>query len=269
MVKVNCHVHTVESDGELSAREILERAEREGIFSVCFTDHFRVPKEIHDYGEKRKHSDEYYEDLERLRAEFDERVEVLIGAEVDWFDGYEDWLVRELGDRNYDFLLGSVHKIRNGDSFCNMYSSEEKGSDGERMFVRDYFVEVHKMVRSGLFDSVAHLDIFRKKLSDFSILEEAWYRDVIVETLDLMKENGVCMEVNGQGWREWGEQFPVKWIIEEAVKRGVCITVGNDFHKLGFGEFSEGLDKIGGILRGIGCEEIFVFRSRERVGMRI
>lgn len=271
MVRVNCHVHTIESDGAISPREVLERAEKEGISHLCFTDHFKVPSEVRDYGDKRGHSNEYYEELYSLREEFKGRIDVMIGLELDWIDGYEDWFINKLGDRRYDFLLGSVHhvRLRNG-SFCRDGSFRKEWSSRDyEIFIRDYFVEVQKMIRFGMIDSVAHLDGFRKGLEDDSILEAEWYRELVRETLELMKERSVCLELNASGWWRLEEQFPMSWIIEEAVRMGVEFTVGNDFHRLEFCDVSSGLDRAIGVLKGFGCEEIIIFKGRERVPFRI
>jgi len=267
MVRINCHIHSSESDGELSPREIVEMAVKKNLTHICFTDHFRFPREIRDYSNKRKHSDEYYDELRKLREEFVGKIDILIGVELDWVDGYEDWFVEELGDRDYDFILGSVHWMKNEGRFEVVHSSDGSGDD--RLFIERYFAEVRKMVEFGLIDCVAHLDIFRKRLRDNGLLNEGWYRELVIGTLELMKEKGACLEVNCVGWRILEEQFPQRWILEEAVRLDVGLTIGNDFHKLKFCSIDQGVDRVVNMLRDIGCENVLVFRERKREKLRI
>ena len=147
---------------------------------------------------------------------------------------------------------------------CHIHSSE---SDGERISVKMYLAEICKMVEFGIIDCVAHLDIFRKRLKNEGILCEKWYSELILGLLDLMKEKGASLEVNCSGWVVLDEQFPQKWIVEEAVLRGIGISIGNDFHKLKFGRLDERIDKVVKMLKSVGCEEVLVFR--ERVGEKL
>ena len=130
-------------------------------------------------------------------------------------------------------------------------------------------MEIKKMIEFGLIDCVAHLDVFRKRLGSDDILNEDWYLELVIETLELMKEKGVCLEVNCSGWIVLDEQFPMRCVLKEAVRLGVGITVGNDFHKLKFGRLNEGLDRAVEMLREIGYKEILVFRKRRRKGVEI
>ena len=272
MVRVNCHVHSNESDGSLSPRELLERAVEEGLGCVCFTDHFRMPKEIRDYGEARKHGDDYYDELEKLRVEFAGKVDVLIGVELDWVDGYEDWFLSEMGDRDYDFILGAVHWLKNLDGDFSRPHFPTGGIEefgGERIFIENYFGEIRKMIEFGGIDCVAHLDAFRKRLESNGVLCEDWYKDLVVDLLRLMKEREVVLEVNCAGWEVLDECFPQRWIVEEAVRLGVGLTIGNDFHKLKFGRLDEGIDRAVEMLREVGAQEILVFRGRIGERMKV
>ncbi len=271
MVRVNCHIHSNESDGDMTPREIVLRAVEEELDVVCFTDHAKTPGEI-DIDDEYIHGDDYYEELARLRDEFKGRVEVLVGVEVDWIEGYEDWYAREVERRDYDFVLGSIHWLRDASGQMNRphFPKGDLGVfGGEREFVERDLAEVWKMVEWGVVDSVAHLDIFRKRLEHPEILKEDWYGELILDLLGLMKERGIALEVNCVGWSVLEEQFPQKWIIEEAVKMGIGVTVGNDFHKLKFGRLDEGIDRVFEMLREVGAGEVLVFRGRKGVGLRI
>lgn len=272
MVRINCHIHSTESDGSMSPREVVELAFEEGLDVICFTDHFRMPVEINDYDDSGKHRDGYYDELAALRKEFEGRVEVLIGVEVDWVDGFEDWFVAELGDRKYDLVLGSVHWLRDATGRWNrphFPRGELEVFDSERGFVEMYLDEVEKMIRFGLLNCVAHFDIFRKRLEEEEILNENWYVERVEGLLDLMKAKGIAMEINCAGWVVLDEQFPQRWIVKRAVEKGIGITIGNDFHKLKFVRLDEGVDRAVEMLKDVGGDEVLVFRGGVGEGVGI
>ena len=271
-MKVNCHLHTNESDGELSPRDVVENAIERGLTHICFTDHFKIPAEIKDYGNDRLHSDGYYEELESLRIEFVDRIEILIGVELDWIDGHGEWIEERIRERDYDFILGSVHWVQNsGGGFERPHfpKNDIGDFDSEEEFVRVYLAEVKKMICWGVVDSVAHFDFFRLRLFGEDVLRSDWYKEEVLGILELMREKGLALEINCAGFRSVGEQFPQRWVVGEAIRMGIGVTLGNDFHKLEFGELDEGISEAVEMLREVGCSEISVFRGREAVKLKI
>jgi len=270
-MKINCHVHTRESDGRHSAREVLEMAVESGVGVVCFTDHFRIPVEVKDYA-TRDHSDEYYDELRRLKVEFAGRVEVLVGVELDWISGFEDWFVGELGGREYDFIIGSSHWLKGNEGKFRRPHLGGGGTEcfgGDKEFVLRMLDETRKMVEFGLLDCVGHLDAFVRRVEDKSVLDGAWYLEGVGEVLDLMAERGVCLEINCSGFDVFGRQFPSEDILRMAFDRGVGVCVGNDFHSEDFFDFDFKLEEGLEVLREVGFDEVVVFRGRVAERLRI
>ena len=272
MGRINFHVHSDGCDGKLSPREVVEQAVRSEVTHICFTDHFFVPKEVKDYEHQDRHSDEYHEELKSLREEFSDVVDISIGAEVDWIEGYEDWYRDLLASRDFDFLLGAVHFLKKPCGNVDWVSRFEEmvdDFDGVRGIVEKYYDSMKMMIGSGLVNCVSHMDLFKKYLVDRSILDEDWYRDVVVEVLDLMVEKKVCLEINASGWRFAGEQYPSRWILEEARLRGIPVTIGNDFHTLEHCEFDADLDRAADLARDVGYESVLIFKNGKPVEVEI
>lgn len=271
LMKVNCHVHSSESDGAHSPREILEMAVVSNVEVVCFTDHFRVPVEVKDFP-TREHLDSYYNELEKLKKEFVGKVDVLIGVELDWISGFEDWFVSELGDRDYDFVIGSVHWMKDlGGKFRRPHLSGvgTKCFGGDKEFVLKVLDETEKMVEFGVLNCVGHMDAFVRRVEDKSVLEEEWYTERVGEILDLMVERSVCLEFNCSGFDVFGRQFPSEEILRMAREKGVGICVGNDFHSDGFFDFDFKLERAVEVLREVGFGEIVVFRNKKCKKLKI
>lgn len=57
-----------------------------------------------------------------------------------------------------------------------------------------------------------------------------WYKKEILEILDLIKKNKMALEINHGGIRKCKAAFPSLWILKEAKKRNIPITLGIDAH---------------------------------------
>ncbi len=53
--------------------------------------------------------DAYVDLVARTTDEWNGRVDVRLGLEADYFEGYESYLEKQLSSANFHFVLGSVH----------------------------------------------------------------------------------------------------------------------------------------------------------------
>ena len=73
------------------------------------------------------------------------------------------------------------------------------------------------MIKQGGFNILAHFDMIKKfnRGSRFFTEDEPWYIEEVIETLDLLKERDIIVEVNrgavAKGYRE--EPYPSSWIL--------------------------------------------------------
>jgi len=94
---------------------------------------------------------------------------------------------------------------------------------------------LYKAVESGLFDAIAHLDIYRKYgLAFYGEEILTAHRGLVEPVLELMVENDVGMEINTGLRRKGHDQFsPSLEILSLALKMNVKITAyGSDAHKV-------------------------------------
>ena len=151
---------------------------------------------------------------------------VRLGLELDWIPGREDALRRFLAPYDWDVVLGSVHWIRS-------WGIDIDPDDGV-WAVRDvdethaaYVALLTDLARSGLCHVLAHPDlpkIFGHRPRSW----EALHRGVV----DAAVAGGVALEVNANGIRKpVGEPYPAAPVLEEAVRRGVPITLASDAHR--------------------------------------
>jgi histidinol-phosphatase (PHP family) len=276
MKLINHHVHSTGSDGKLSPREVVSLAVDLDFNFICFTDHY--PRLMDEYNWSTNFfSEDYVREVKNVIEEFSDKIEIGFGVEMEWVEGYEDKIKEEIGKYDFDCVLGTIHfLIRDGKPFLVNYLEEnfEKAVDlfgGIRNFVREYYHQIRLMVKSGLFDCVAHLDIIKcfNKDSKYFDENEKWYQKEILKTLDVIADVGIAIEVSSAGFFYPTKSiFPSSWILEEAKKRCIAVTVSSDFHGMDF-PLDYKLEEMIGLLKEIGYDYIVKFKNRRGVKILI
>lgn len=273
-MKVSFHIHSTGSDGKMAPEDVVKEAIRAGITHMCFTDHFRRPKEtVHgDYPDTHFYNAVYKKEIEDLKKKYAKEISISFGVELDWIEGYEDWIKKIIKENKFDFILGSIHILKINGKWLSFDSPETwkeatKQMGGVKELLQKYYEQIRLIAKSKLYDCIGHFDyikILNKNSELFSDKEEG-YRKEVLETLDEIKKGGMCLEVNARGWRKAvGEQYPSEWVLVEARKRGIPITIGTDFHGRGDEKIDENLDRAYELARKVGYKSILMFKNRKR-----
>lgn len=221
------HLHTVlcnHAEGEVT--DYRKAAGALGIPEICFVDHAPNP-DGYDPRHRMKLSD-FCDYQELVGAEMDQREpHVLLGLEADYYNGCEAFLEKWLVSHELDFVLGSVHYIEDW-GFDNPDDMQVWNSVDVTDTWHAYFQLVEKLVETGLFDAVGHLDI-PKKFGHRPAEEELM--KMVAPVLDKMARAGMGMELNTSGLRKpVGEIYPSPLIVSLACERDIPICFGSDAH---------------------------------------
>lgn len=250
------HNHSTGSDGELTPEQLVKKAIELGWDYVYFTDHSLVSKKLffnHPFFNKKYFSvigyirfkyyncffiKKYMKKVKELKEKYKNKIDVCFGVEFDWLEEHSDWTKKEIKKQNYDYLIGSIHNFKCRNKYRPIEFGKEywletaKRFEGIENYIKEYYKQIKLLIKSNLFDSVGHLDyikIYNEKQDLFSEKSD-WYKKEVLEVLDLIKENKIALEINAGGFRGCGEQFPSSWILKEARKRNILITLGLDAH---------------------------------------
>ncbi len=146
-----------------------------------------------------------------------------------------------------------------------MFKREFQDKDVKHIVTR-YFDYVQAAAGSGLFDCLAHLDIYRKYIQslfgpEFGMCAER----LLGPALELIARVRVGIEVNSSAFRRGSDEpYPEERIVRLARKAGVEVfTIGSDAHRPE--DLGKGLERAERILAGIGVRPAR-FESRHRVG---
>lgn len=244
---IDYHVHpNFSQDAEGSMEEYCVRALELGLKEICFTTHHecdpaRRDREFVRVGSERMTTDSnwpaaYFAEIERMRKKFSGLI-VRAGVEVGYEMGVEGIVKDFLADYPFDFVLGAVHLIDHIALTSGGEVEEFRSVFGHRpaeYVVHRYFEYVRAAAGSGLFDCLAHLDIYRKYIQPMYGPEfaECAARE-IGPVLEYLAHSGVGLEVNTSALRRGdAEPYPAFSVLCQAREAGISVfTVGSDAHR--------------------------------------
>jgi histidinol-phosphatase (PHP family) len=204
-------------------------------------------------------ADDVDEYVDFLRA-----VELKVGVEADFLPGREDRLANFLDGRDWDYVVGSVHFLRDEAVDFHGYPEWEpwniwRGADPEKVWAR-YFETLGEAARSGLFDILAHPDLVKVWGSRVPV-PEGDLRRFYDRAMDGIAESSVAIEVSTAGLRKpVGEIYPAPAFLEMCLESGRPVALSSDAHtpdQLGH-EYERAVE----MLRDLGVERIAVFDRR-------
>ena len=244
MQNFNLHTHSVYSDGKSQPREIVEEAVRQGLTTLGFSEHSPLPFD-NDFSVKEADMPRYVAEIAQLKAEFKAEIDIYCGLEADYITGVSEPFAVTKERYHLDYLIGGVHLVgqsANPDGIWfidgpkwEIYDEGlQRFFDGDiRRAVRRFYEQTNEMIEREPFDIIAHFDKIKMHNRDRYFHEdEPWYRDLAFETLDLIREKGLVMEVNVRGLykKRYNGFYPSPWLMEEACKMHIPAIISADAH---------------------------------------
>lgn len=226
----------------------VDAAKERGIRNIAFTDHDRYCAGVN------------FHVLDDLR-ERNPDMTILAGIELDndpitgangraWVEDHWDQL---------DFVLGSVHYLSDPAMFDSTGQARQFEGRTIDAVYEDYFQRVRGMIQSGLIDCLAHLDLIKIHGHRSSRSAQEW----VGETLDLIKEKDLAIELSTAGWRKTvGEQYPSIEVIQLAQKRGIPFTIASDAHSPS--QVGENFNRLAEILQKLQIKEVCIYKNHQR-----
>jgi histidinol-phosphatase (PHP family) len=208
--------------------------------------------------------------LENANDDLDEYCEFVratplrLGVECDFVPGAEGRTAAMLEARDFDYVVGSVHFVGEGDAAVDHdgFDVWEGDADPERIWTR-YFDHFERCARSGLFDILAHPDLVKVWGRDRRPLPEGDLRRFYEPAVEAIVAGGSAVELSTAGLRKpVGELYPARAFAELVVEAGVPFALSSDAHlpeQIGFG-----YDRALAFLDELGVEEIAIFEGRRR-----
>ncbi len=226
-MRIDLHNHTILCNHATnSVDEYVQRAIELGIDEYGFADHAPMnydPKYRMDISQKQQ----YEKWVLDAKEKYKDKIKILLGYEVDYLDGY---ILDEIIKSKVDYLIGSVHFLRNKSDMWGFDNPEfigvYKSKDIDSIWI-EYFDAIKSMAKTGLFDIVGHFDLIKV----FQFLPKKDIRLIAKDALLEIKKSNMVLEINPAGLRKpINETYPSKQLLELAFEMQIDITFGSDAH---------------------------------------
>lgn len=257
------HIHTKlcrHAVGEL--KEYVARAISIGLTEIGFSDHNPMADDgFDDWRMAIGELDHYVELVRKAQKDF-QGIDILLGLEVDFIPGKEDW-VSDLAHRyDWDYLIGSVHYVEPGWDIDNPAKKDTWTQRDVGSVWSHYFDLLTRAAQSKLFDIIGHVDLCKK----FGFIPDRDVSREIDRFLKAAANAGVAIEINTAGLRkDCKEIYPAPRILAAARARNIPITFGSDAHAPA--EVGADFASAVSLAKSCGYTHLLKFRQRRRTSV--
>jgi histidinol-phosphatase (PHP family) len=238
-----------------------EIADERGIAELGVSEHvyrFRRALEVWQHPLWREYA---VDDLDDYCRFVREDTDLRLGIEADFVAGAEDRTANLLEAYPFDYVVGSVHFLREESLDMDEYSVWSAARSAEEIW-RRYFQTVGEAARSGLFDILAHPDLV-KVWGAHRPRPEGDLRRYYELAIEGIAESGIAVEVSTAGLRKHAQEiYPAPALLEMCVEAGVPVALSSDAHRpqdVG-ADYEQALE----LLERAGVRELCVFERRSR-----
>lgn len=227
------HSHCTYCDGKNSPAEMAEAAYKLGFVSYGFSSHSHLPYKA-GYEMKMEREKYYRQEVLSLKEEYDGKMEILLGLELDGDSVYPDYC--------YDYLISSVHQLHINEAFYPVDHSAEnfgecvKAFGGIKNMAKAFYdATVAAALRENI-DVVGHIDLIGKFNETHKYFDpnDDWYLSLARNTIDqiLINRPDIFFEVNtgaiSRGYRT--TPYPDVPILKYLAEKGAKLILCSDTH---------------------------------------
>lgn len=228
MTQQDCHTHPFQAKRSIEGmRDYAETALRKGLKRIVFTEHAPLRPGLYSSGHflTEREFELYFDCFRQVCGEYAGRLEIIFGAEMDFHPDNLP-MVRRLVERYpVAYRLGSLHM------HLPFWRARWEGKSREYALGLA-LAETEKLIRSGLFDTLAHFDFFRFRMEWY---EPSMIFDKVRPVFEALAETGVALEINTSGLRKpFASTLPGRELLELTRPYGLNYRLGSDAHAAEF-----------------------------------
>jgi histidinol-phosphatase (PHP family) len=244
-----------------NAERYRDAAGERGILELGVSEHihrFRQALEVWQHPFWQQYA---LDDLDDYCQFVRQHTDLRLGIEADFVPGAEDRTANLLHARDFDYVVGSLHFLRDHSLDMEDWSVWSEARSAEDVW-RRYFHTLGEAARSGLFDILAHPDLV-KVWGKERPLPEGDLRRYYELAMDGIAESGIAVEVSTAGLRKRAREiYPAPALLEMCLEAGCPVVLSSDAHRpedIG-ADYQQALE----LLERLGVGELCVFEHRQR-----
>ena len=258
---IDYHVHSRRSgDSDASMSDACAVAVRRGLREICFTEHVDFEPTDECYGAFDYNP--YLQEIAQVRVEFDGKLVIRCGIEVDFQSKYRSQIRDFLDGKQFDYVIGAAHYVDG--VILEDHENYFPGKTVDQAYA-PYFDNTLDAVETGWFDSLAHVDLCKRYgVMYLGPFDWTRFRKPIEDILDAIIRRGMSLEINTSGLRQApGETYPSGDILARYREMGGRnIVVGSDAHRAE--DVGSGIEDALALARTIGFDTVDTFDNRRR-----
>lgn len=241
-MKRDYHLHPNIINNPTQAEEFIKNAVDLGFDEICFTDHMPFSITHNEFDRIPEGMiGEYCKRVHELSQKHKSEITIKTGIEIDYHPYYLSEIENVLSQGEFDYIIGSSHLNISGYriDFANTTRTEFA-----RMVLNNYLCAA----RSGLFNTISHLDVYRWVFSEkksYPLIDDGFdvssCTDILEDLFSTLEKNNMFLEINAAPLFKCFDNlgfYPEKKILDIAKNYKLKYIYGSDAHspeKLGFG----------------------------------
>ena len=229
----NLHTHSKYCDGRDTPEEMIALALNKGFDSIGFSGHSYMHFSP-DYSMSIEGTEDYKKEILALKEKYAGQIDVFLGLEFEMYS--------EVELSGYEYLIGSLHYFKFGDSYAGFdrksdevqrVINEHFGGDG-LAFARKYYEKLCELPSYGNFDILGHFDLITKNIEKTRLfdVDSAEYKKSAASAIDALSGKIPFFEVNtgaiSRGYRT--SPYPTLDLIKEFKAKGFGAVISSDCH---------------------------------------
>lgn len=243
MINYNLHQHSLFSDGKELPEAYAAKAVSLGFSAIGFTEHSPLPFS-NPFSLAEEEVDNYVATIKQLQEKYNGKLNIYRALEMDFIPemstDFDFWKKR----CRTDYLIGSVHLVKPEDTDELWFTDGPDfriydegiqtffGGDVKKA-VKTFYHQTNQMIESQDFDIVGHVDkIKMHNQNRFFSEDEKWYQYLVDETLELIRQKSLIVEVNTRGLykKRSDSLFPDNRTLQKVKDLNLPVVITSDAH---------------------------------------
>ncbi len=271
MAFTNFHGHCAYCDGKETPEAFIREAVRQRMPVYGFSSHAPLPFDL-PWPMRAENTEKYIAAIESLKHTYAGQIEIYTGLEVDYIPQIAGPGQPSIRQWPLDYTIGSVHFVDffpegrpweiDGLHQVFLKGLEEIFQHDIEKAIRRYYALLRQMVQEDPPDVIGHLDKIKIQSEEGQLFSEEakWYREAVEETLEVIAQSGIIVEVNTRGIykKKSAEPYPSYWILEKIKAKNIPIMLNADAHHPQ--EITACFEEVAARLQAIGFEQFRLLR---------
>ena len=256
----NFHCHTFYCGHALNTpEEMIKAAIDKGFSSIGISEHYGKNEKGEWFWHSIKDPKGYYQDFLKAKEKYKDKIEILLGFEMDVQKYDYEETYKEILTYNPDYVLGSVHAYK--DMFFSGGFDFYKTKTKEYLdnIIKEYLSYCIKIINLGYVNCLDHFDSYKKF---YHLEDEEELYPYYKEIAKALRDNNVAIELNTHYFFEGiYEPDPNFYMLNLAKEYDIPVIVSSDAHSTEAlnHKFTEAFE----ILKKIGIKTTCRFKNRQ------